>query len=192
MFARTSDKIHSKEEFGEEDFSKEDFSKEDFSKEDFVQALKSDGVYLRHHTTTTNWYNIERDGYLRASVTEVDDLVGPEYLPVLLAKYTPIAAVYFQLVKDAAPRFEPQDGITELFFTPDAISTSQFVLHPVGWHFGLDKRTDQYCSDPQLSRYTNIDLKSAYHNIRYNDIYDEMNEILITNNVPLTYCVRVF
>jgi len=161
------------------------------NKENFVQALKLDGVYLRHHTPTLNWHKIRQDGYLRASVTEVEDVVDPEYLPVLLASYTPIKAVYFQLVKSIIPRFEPQDGITELFFTPDVILSSQFVLHPVGWHFGLDQRTTQYCSDPQMSQYTNVDLNTAYSEIRYDDINDEMNEILITNNVSLKYCIQV-
>lgn len=161
------------------------------NKENFVQALKSAGVYLRHHTFTTNWHKIKQDGYLRANVTEVENLVDPDYLPVMSASYTPIKAVYFQLVKSIIPRFEPQDGITELFFTPDVILSSEFVLHPMGWHFGLDQGTDQYCSDPQLSQYTNVDLNTAYNKIRYDDTLDEMNEILITNNVSLGYCIEV-
>jgi len=161
------------------------------NKKDFVQALKANGVYLRHHTATDNWLRIKKDGILKANITEVEDIVDPAYLPVLLANYTPIKAVYFQLVKSVVPRFEPQDGITELYFTPDVILSSQFVLHPAGWHFGLDQRTSQHCSDPQMSQHTNIDLNIAYSEIRYSDFSDEMNEILITNNVPLTYCVEV-
>jgi hypothetical protein len=99
------------------------------NKMDFVQALKRDGVYLRHHTAIVSWNKIKQDGYLKTNVTDINETVDPKYLPTLLANYASISAVYFQLVKSIVPRFEPQDPITELFFTPDVILSSDFVLH---------------------------------------------------------------
>ena len=161
------------------------------NKENFVQALKSDGVYLRHCTNNANWNKIKEDGYLKANTTTVENIADPGYLPILLTKYTPIKAVYFQLVKSMFPRFGDQYDVVESFFTPDVILSSEFVLHSEAWWFGLDQRATQYCSDPQISQHTNTDLDTAYREIRYFDSNEEMNEILITKDVPLKYCVNV-
>lgn len=166
----------------------------DNDKVDFVTALQSDGVHLRHVTTTANWQHIKRDGYLKPHVADIDKLADPAYLPKLRMHHIPISAVYFQLVKNIWSRFDnPDDNVVELFFTPTVLLSTNFVLHPVGWLYGLDSRfNNQYCSSPELADQSSVDLNTAYHNIQYWDNNDHMNEILITDRVSLDYCVQVY
>ena len=140
----------------------------------FIEKLKKDGIFLRHHTRASSIVNIFKDYQLKAQFTEVEGEIPEDFQE--------IKSVYFSFVHGIKPRL--QRNICDLYFTPDLISKFHYIIHPIKWHFGSTLTTKQYSN---LSDYSNVTLEETYKMINYGDEYDENNEILICDDVSLSF-----